>query len=362
MQWIRDYLQSVGIDAVWAVFLIAVALAVGLGAISWFAIIQLQKRLLKIPHDEKQKVSSLVLSALCRIKPALVFIVIFLSVLSQWEVLGPNLPKYVGWIVGVLVVFQIGLVIDGVITPVFSHSNQLKKAPAISSIGLFLTRLLLWIVIVIIVLDNFGIKITALVAGLGVGGIAIALAVKSILEDIFASLTIALDKPFTHGDRLIVGDFDGIVENIGIKTTHVRSVNGELLIFPNNDLLQSRLRNFGRMRERRVVFIIGITYETSPADVKKACKIIEEVISSHEKARLDRVHFLTFNSSSLDIEVVYWVRVPDIKVHVELKQNINLGIFEKFTQAGIEFAYPTQRTVIPAFGKEARGKEEPKNG
>lgn len=334
-----------GISASWAMFFIAMGLALALATLAWIALIRIQQHVNKIPLSDMQKASSLILSAICRIKPWIVFLCVFFSVLTQWSLLGKREHLYVERTILILGMFQLGLLFDGILKPLFTENAKMSRASSIGAIGLFLSRIFLWILMALIVLDNFGVKITALLAGLGVGGIAIALAVKSILEDIFSSLTLALDKPFAPGDAITIGDFSGTVESIGIKTTHVRSINGEMLIFSNSDLLQSRLRNFGRMRERRVVFTIGITYETSPENVKNACKIIRDVVTSHEKVRLDRVHFLTFNSSSLDIEVVYWVSSPEFSVHADIKQSINFQILERFNEAKIEFAYPTQRTI-----------------
>lgn len=362
MAWLRHYLQGIGIDAVWAVLIVAIGLAFFMASACGVALAKVQARLNRIPRDQLRKSHALVLSALCRVNPWLIFFIIFFSVLSGWQILGDSAPKYIGWLVGTMVMFQVGLVLDGIIKPILLENPYASGASSIGGIGLFLSRLLLWMVLILIILDNLGIKITALVAGLGVGGIAIALAVKSILEDIFASLTIALDKPFARGDSLELGGFSGTVENIGIKTTHVRSVNGELLIFSNSDLLQSRLRNFGRMRERRVLFVLGLTYETSAENIKKACKIIEEVITSHENARFDRAYFSVFNASSLDIEIAYWVRSPEFKIAVQLRQAINLEILERFGLAGIDFAYPTQRTITEPCTPLTKGsKDEPAN-
>lgn len=354
---IREILQNIGIDAKWAIFVIAVGLALVLAAGAWIVLDRLTSHLKKIPPQNKSKGSSLLLSAVCRIKSGLVFTCVFLWVLSYWSMLAPSLQKYAVCTVMVLMVFQIGLIIDGILKPFLTENSRLHPASSIGTIGLFLSRTILWVSLTLIVLDNLGVKITALIAGLGVGGIAIALAIKSILEDIFASLTLALDRPFAPGDSIAIGEFRGTVETIGIKTTRVRSVDGEMLIFPNSDLLQSRLRNFGRMQERRVVFVIGVTYETSPEKIRKACKLIEEAILSHEKTRLERIHFLNFNTSSLDIEVVYWVRSPKFDLHANIKQAINLSILEKFNDAGIEFAYPTQRNISHTYEPTSTQRE-----
>jgi small-conductance mechanosensitive channel len=220
----------------------------------------------------------------------------------------------------------------------------------VNSLG-FLGKLVLWSVVVLFALDNVGIKVTALIAGLGVGGIAIALAVQSILGDLFASLSIVLDKPFVVGDFIIVGDFLGVVEHIGIKTTRVRSLSGEQIVFSNNDLLSSRLRNYGRLRERRVVFTLGVTYQTPRARLQEIPGMIRKAIEEQDKTRFDRSHFKAYGAFSLDFETVYYVLGADYNLYMDIQQAINLRIHEMFEEAGIEFAFPTQ-TIFVERGAE----------
>jgi len=210
----------------------------------------------------------------------------------------------------------------------------------------FILKLLLWSVIVLLTLDNLGFDVTALVAGLGVGGVAVALAVQNILGDLFASLSIVLDKPFVIGDFIIVDDYLGTVEHIGLKTTRVRSLSGEQLIFSNADLLNSRIRNFKRMFERRVVFTIGVVYQTPPEKLEMIPKIIKEIIESQELARFDRSHFKEYGDFSLNFETVYWVKSPDYNTYMDIHQAINLEIYRRFAKEGIEFAYPTQTLFV----------------
>jgi len=206
--------------------------------------------------------------------------------------------------------------------------------------------LILWSVIVLMALENVGIDITALVAGLGVGGIAVALAVQNILGDLFASLSIVLDKPFVIGDFIIIGDYMGTVEHIGLKTTRIRSLSGEQLVFANNDLLQSRIRNFKRMYERRVVFNLGVVYQTPHEKLQKIPQIVREIIEQQHPVRFDRAHFKSFGDFSLNFEVVYWVQNPDYTVYMDIQQAINLEIYRRFAEEGIEFAYPTQSIFV----------------
>ncbi len=210
----------------------------------------------------------------------------------------------------------------------------------------FLGRIALWGLILLLALDNLGIDVTALVAGLGIGGVAVALALQNILGDLFASLSIVLDKPFVLGDFVIVGELMGSVEHIGIKTTRIRSISGEQLIFSNGDLLGSRIRNFGRMQQRRVVFQLGVTYQTPPEKLEKIPSMIREAVQSQDKTHFDRSHFASFGDSSLDFETVYYVESADYGLYMDIQQAINLRLYREFAEEGIEFAYPTQTLFI----------------
>lgn len=234
------------------------------------------------------------------------------------------------------------------------RKRKLKEDPAsvttMSAVS-FVGRMVLWSVILLLVLDNMGMNVTALVAGLGVGGIAVALAMQNILGDLFASLSIVLDKPFTLGDFLIIDDYMGSVEHIGLKTTRVRSLSGEQLVFSNADLLSSRIRNYGRMFERRVVFNIGVTYQTPREKLIKIPTIIREAVEGQEKTRFDRSHFKEYGDFSLAFESVYYVLVADYNIYMDIQQAINLRIHERFEEEAIEFAYPTQTLHLVRQGQ-----------
>ncbi len=218
-----------------------------------------------------------------------------------------------------------------------------SRTTALSALGV-LGKGLVWIAIAVLIIDNLGFDITALVASLGIGGIAIALAVQNILGDLFASLSIIVDKPFVNGDFIIVGEYMGTVERIGMKTTRIRSLGGEQLIFSNQDLLQSRIRNYKRMDERRVVFQLGVVYRTTTDEVREIPDLIREIIESTDQTRFDRSHFSQFGESALEFEVVYWVLSPEYPVYMDIHQSIMLRLLEEFRSRGIEIAYPT-RTV-----------------
>ena len=225
---------------------------------------------------------------------------------------------------------------------------ELRRADGdtVTALGLlgFLGKAVVWALIVLLILDQLNFDITALVAGLGIGGIAVALAVQNILGDLFASLSILLDKPFVVGDFIIVGDEMGTVEQVGVKTTRVRSLGGEVIVFSNADLLKSRIRNYKKMFERRVVFSFGLEYGTTEAQIGRALEVVKSAVTRHERTRLDRAHFKGYGESSLDFEVVYYVLSPDYNLYMDIQQAINLQMLRTFAAEGIAFAFPT-RTV-----------------
>ena len=221
---------------------------------------------------------------------------------------------------------------------------------AVGSLGIigFILNVAIWAFVLLLTLDNLGVDITALVAGLGIGGIAVALAVQNVLGDLFASLSITLDRPFVVGDFLAVGDFLGSVEYIGIKSTRLRSLSGEQIIMSNSDLLSSRVRNYGRMSERRVVFGTNITYETSIELIERVPELIRRIVESQPDTRFDRAHFARHGAASLDFETVYYVLSADFNKYMDTQQAINMRLHREFASLGIEFAYPTQRLIIAA--------------
>jgi small-conductance mechanosensitive channel len=190
-------------------------------------------------------------------------------------------------------------------------------------------------------------------ASLGVAGIAVALALQNVLSDLFASMSIALDKPFVIGDFIIIGDFMGTVEKIGVKTTRLRSLSGEYLIFANSDMLSSRIRNYTRMHERRIVFSLGVTYNTPYEKLHLIPTMIQKIIEAQEETRFDRAHFASYGDFSLNFEIVYYVLSADYNRYMDIQQAINLAIFKAFEDTGIEFAFPTQ-TLYMANPVEAR--------
>ncbi|VXB76592.1 mechanosensitive ion channel family protein [Massilia sp. 9I] len=240
-------------------------------------------------------------------------------------------------------VLQLGIWGD---TALRGWRSQLLATPgdgarkASSTILFFMMRLVVWTVAFLMMLDNFGFNITTLVASLGIGGIAVALATQNILGDLFASLSIMLDKPFEIGDFIIVGDALGAVEYIGLKTTRLRGLGGEQIVFSNGELLRSRIHNHKRMASRRVAFVLRVAYGTSEAQVTAIPAMIREIIKGRSDVDFERAHFFRYGDWSLDFEVVYHFKSPDYILHMDAQQDILLHIYRAFQREGIQFAHP----------------------
>ncbi|MDD4293880.1 MAG: mechanosensitive ion channel family protein [Candidatus Omnitrophica bacterium] len=209
-----------------------------------------------------------------------------------------------------------------------------------------LATFIIWGFALVFIFDNWGFKVSAVIAGLGIGGIAVALAAQAMLGDIFSYFAILMDSPFEVGDFIIVADYMGVVEHIGIKTTRIRSLGGEQLVLSNMDLTNSRIRNYKRMEKRRIVFSFRVTYNTSSDSLKKIPDLVKEIINSIESAYFDRAHFYKYGDFSLDYEVVYYVLSSDYNIYMDIQQEINLGIKQAFEENNIEFAFPTQTLYL----------------
>jgi small-conductance mechanosensitive channel len=221
-------------------------------------------------------------------------------------------------------------------------------------------KVVVWAIGLVFLLDNLGFDITAVVASLGIGGVAVALAAQGVLADLFSYFSILFDRPFEIGDFLIAGDTVGTVEHIGIKTTRIRSISGEELIAANTDLTNSRIQNFRHMQRRRIVFNLGVTYETGQNQMEAIPGLIEGAIADTPNVTFDRAHFLSFGDFSLNYEVVYFVETSDYAVYMDAQQRINLAIKAAFEERHIDFAYPTQLLYLANNG--ADGADNNGNG
>lgn len=327
-----------------------IALGIGVGSLVVLRLVEqiLIVRLQRLTKKTHTIVDDLLIGALRKTK--LLYLVVVSIFLGSRVLSLPEKLEAVDWTVLLVATWlQAGIWVSAAIRIWLEHYRTTEEDGAnrttMNALS-FLARVVLWATILLLVLDNMGVDVTALVTGLGIGGVAIALAVQNVLSDLFASLSIVLDKPFVNGDFVVVGDLAGSVEHVGIKTTRIRSLSGEQLVFSNNDLLTSRIRNFGRMNERRVVFQLGVTYQTPADTLEQIPSIVREVVESQEHVRFDRSHFAGYGDFSLNFETVYYVGSSDYNQHMDILQAINLGLFRRFAETGIEFAYPTQTLFV----------------
>ncbi|MEF7613157.1 mechanosensitive ion channel family protein [Aquincola sp. MAHUQ-54] len=212
---------------------------------------------------------------------------------------------------------------------------------------------LVWAVVLLAVLSNVGVNITAFVASLGVGGIAVALAVQNILGDLFASVAIAVDKPFEVGDFIVIGSVAGTVEQIGLKTTRIRSLGGEQIVMSNTELLKQTINNYKRLLQRRIVFTFGVMHDTPADKVEALAGTVRRVIEASERVRFDRAHFKGFGEGSLDFEAVYIVLDPSFNIYMDEQQRINLALLREFEAAGVVFARPTSTVTVRSEPRSA---------
>lgn len=345
---IIEYLREVTFagSALWA-WLAAVAITVIAFTVIRATVALIRIRVAKLTTKTKTRWDDVVVSALGRTN-AVVILTVALYIGTASLDLSDGVRNVITVVATVVVLLQAGLWAtagaSAIITMYTAERRDDGATVTTMNAVTFLVQIVVWSVVLLLAIDNMGVDVTALVAGLGVGGIAVALAMQNILGDLFASLTIVLDKPFVYGDFIIVDDLPGSVERVGLKTTRVRALSGEELIYSNGDLLSSRIRNFGRMNERRILFTIGVTYGTPQEKLEKIPSIIREAIESRERTRFDRSHFKEYGDFALIIETVYFMLVPDYNAYMDVQQSVNFAIYSAFQAEGIEFAFPT-RTV-----------------
>jgi small-conductance mechanosensitive channel len=247
------------------------------------------------------------------------------------------------WVV-VLAVRAVNILIEYIAVKKISDDEETPRG-AINLIKQLVMGVL-WVMGVLLILSNVGVNITSLIAGLGIGGVAVALALQNILTDLFSSFAIYFDKPFKVGDYIVVGDQDGTVEKIGIKTTRLRSLRGEEIVISNQELTSVRINNFRKLKERHVFFQVGVTYDTPQTKLEKIPEITRQVISGVKKTEFHRTHFIEFADSALVYEIVYWVKSGDFEDYRDVHEKVLLALNMAFAKEKIEFAYPTQTIVI----------------
>ena len=329
-------------------------LAAGIAVVGTVILNIFTKFLARLFNSLNKKVSSdfprFLAEMFSRTKKTILFLVILYAASTVLQ-LPVKLATFLRYIAVMLVGIQAGLwggfLVAKLVSEYVIRKTDKDEVPSGIAVATLIARVTVWAFVVLLVLDNLGFNITTLIAGLGVGGIAVAMASQSILADLFASLSILLDKPFKVGDFIIVGDLLGSVEHIGLKTTRLRSLGGEQLVFSNADLLSSRIRNYKRMQERRVMFTVGVEYSTASDKLKRIPQMIKDIIESIQSTRFDRSHFMSYGDFSLNFETVYYVLSPDYNTYANIQQEINIKLFEKFEEEQIVFAFPSRTIYFP---------------
>ncbi len=254
------------------------------------------------------------------------------------------IPGIVSKTINILFIIAIIYEVIRALEKVIDYSFRVKEKEdsSVAKTIKLIVKISIWIFGIILALSNLGVNISSLIAGLGIGGIAVALALQNILKDIFSSFSILIDKPFEIGDFIKVGNDMGTVEKIGIKTTRIRTLDGQQLIIANSELTDARVQNFKRLEERRALFNLGVVYETEKEKLEKIPNIIKDIVENQKQTKFDRCHFKSFEDFNLNFEISYYVQTQDYNEYLDIVEKINLAIIDSFRKENIEFAYPTQ--------------------
>ncbi len=341
------------INNTYAEWLTAFATMVAIMALVWLVKRLAANRLRKIAATTSTKWDDLLVELVEDVRFGLTLI-LAVGIAAHGLDLGPRVLKVMQIVtvcaVGLQLILASRLVVDFGLARLMERSRSKDGEPdptlRTSMVVLrFVIMLVLGVIVLLLALENLGVQVGPMLTGLGIGGIAVALAVQRVLGDLLASISILLDKPFVVGDAIQVGTQSGTVETIGIKTTRIRATSGEQLIFGNSDLLAARIQNFKRMEERRVAFTVGVVYECPPEKLRQIPSLVKEIVEKQEQVRFDRCHIFKLNAYSIDAEVVFFIRSSDYRLFMDVQQNILLTLIERFAAEGIEFAYPTQVQV-----------------
>jgi len=337
-----EYLGNTAYDYVWALVIFFATLV-----ILKFVQLVILVRLKKLAKKTTTEVDDTVIAIFGNIKPLLYFIVsVFVAI--KYLSLPDLADKVVYVLLVVAVVYEVAKAFEKLLDYLLyrqiqkNENGNAEQSKAMMRILKLIAQAGLWIIALLMILSNLGINITSLVASLGIGGIAVALALQNVLSDLFSSFSIFIDKPFEVGDYIQVGADSGNVERIGMKTTRIKTLQGEELVISNKELTTARVQNFKRMEKRREAVTLGVTYEISKEKLEKIPELVKKVVDDVEVATFDRCHFSTYGDFSLNFDIVYYVDEPDYALYMDVKEKVNLGIFDAFAKEGIEFAYPTQ--------------------
>ena len=327
-----------------------ICLGIALGGFIVLKIVQffLTKYLKVWSAKTKTSADDFVINAIQKtILPLLYFGVIYLGI-NTLE-LQESFKNVLDILLMAIITISVARLAIALITQAFSVYQRRRENVALekSLHGILkVAEIIIWGLALTVFLDNLGFKISAVLAGLGIGGVAVALAAQAVLKDLFSYFAILFDRPFEIGDFIITDEYLGVIEHIGIKTTRIRSLGGEQLIFSNTDLTSTRLRNYKRMEQRRISFKLGVTYQTPGEKLKKIPGMIEQIIRGIKDTTFDRSHFSSYGDFSLNFEIVYYILGADYNKYMDIQQDINFAIKEAFEKENIEFAYPTQTLFL----------------
>lgn len=346
----------------------AIALSIILVAVVLLRVLQsvVIKRLKALTRRTKSTLDDFLISIVSSLVMPLLYILAIYSGLQYLQ--ATERMKTIGRIALMVVVAFFLLRIASAFVAYIFHQTFSKKDQSDERIKqskgiLLLINFFIWVIGLLFLIDNLGYNITTLITGLGIGGIAIALAAQAVLGDFFGYFVIFFDKPFQIGDFVIMDDKMGHIEHIGLKTTRIKTLNGEQLIVANTDITKARVHNYKRMEERRILFSFGVVYNTPASKLKQIPTMVKQIIESVGDLRFDRAHFKSFGDFSLDFEVVYYVLSPDFSFYMDRQQEINFRIFELFEKEGIEFAFPTRTLHVQnAVNVSADERTQPPSG
>lgn len=314
------------------------------------------KKIEKVAQKTKTDIDDFLISLIRGVKPPFYFFLslyISLRFLEIKEWLGVILDRVIFIVVALQIVLILQKVIDYSAEKVVkkmtdidaNEKERIEEAAVIKTVGKVL-KFTIWIIAILLLLSNMGVNVTSAIAGMGIGGIAIAMAAKDILSDIIASISIYLDKPFRVGQRIQIGTDIGTVEHIGIKTTRLKTPQGQELVVSNKDITSARVQNFKKMDRRRSKFVLGVVYGLSAEKLEQIPKIIKKIINKEKEAEFDRSHFIAYGDFSLNFETVYYISSAEYAEYLDIQQRINLAIYKKFEAEKIDFAFPTQTIFI----------------
>lgn len=326
------------------------ALAIFAGLLLFFALLQflIVYRLKRLVLKTQNDIDDNLLEVISSVKPPLYTVLAFFFAVKSLNKTD-FLDQIVNFLILLLIVYQLvhslHIFVNFLIIKALAGDKDEGAKKAISVLS-SITKGILWSVGGLVILQNIGINVTSLVAGFGIGGIAIALASQEILSDLFSSFSIVFDKPFVPGDFIKIGNYSGEVQKIGIKTTRIKTSQGEELVVSNKELTSSKIQNFGKMEKRRIVFEFGVEYSTKHQKLQLIPKIVKKIITKQKNTEFDRSFFTSFGDSDLKFENVYYVKSSDYKESLDTQEKINLEIKQEFEKQKIEFAYPTQTIIL----------------